>query len=77
MIMSPIRLRIKELRGVKGWTQEELAVAAKVTRATVNRIERGLVERVEFKTLEALADALGVEPGYLIERTPAKRGKTK
>jgi XRE family transcriptional regulator, regulator of sulfur utilization len=67
--MSPIRLRVKELRDVKGWTQEQLAEHAGLTRATVNRIERGQIERVEFKTLEALADALGVEPGYLIERS--------
>lgn len=74
-IMSPIRLRIAELRAVKGWTQAELAKAAGVSRATVNRIESGAVEGVTLTTVEALADALGIEAGYLIEHTP--KGKRR
>lgn len=70
--MTPLRLRVAELRGVKGWTQDELARRAGVNRVTVARIEAG-GKRVDFEVLEKLADALGVEPGYLIERSKPKR----
>jgi len=32
--------RVKELRAVRGWTQEELAKAAGVSRQSINSIER-------------------------------------
>jgi len=36
-----IRSRVKELRGERGWTQEELAKAVGVSRQSINSIERG------------------------------------
>jgi putative transcriptional regulator len=39
--MSPeIRNRVKELRTARGWTQEQLAKAAGVSRQSINSIER-------------------------------------
>ena len=38
---SEIRNRIKELRGERGWTQEELSKAVRVSRQSINSIERG------------------------------------
>ena len=39
--MSPtIQNRIKELRGARGWTQEQLARAVGVSRQSINSIER-------------------------------------
>lgn len=38
---SEIRNRVKELRGERGWTQEELAKAVGVSRQSINSIERG------------------------------------
>jgi putative transcriptional regulator len=39
--MAPrIRNRVKELRKARGWTQEELAKAAGVSRQSINSIER-------------------------------------
>jgi putative transcriptional regulator len=39
--MSPsITNRIKELRGLRGWTQEQLADAVGVSRQSINSIER-------------------------------------
>ena len=32
--------RVKELRAARGWTQEQLAQAAKVSRQSINSIER-------------------------------------
>ena len=71
--MSPIRLRVAELRKAKGWTQDELAQRARVSRVTVNRIESAMNRRIDYDVLEKLADALGEEPGFLIQRTTAKR----
>lgn len=40
-IMSPnIVNRVKELRTIKGWTQQELAEAVGVSRQSINSIER-------------------------------------
>ena len=39
--MAPgIRNRVKELRGERGWTQQQLAEAVGVSRQSINSIER-------------------------------------
>jgi len=41
LYMTPTILnQVKELRAVKGWTQEQLAQAAGVSRQSINSIER-------------------------------------
>ena len=70
-IMTPITLRVKELREAKGWSQAELADRAKIRRATVSAIEANQTKGIDFETLERLAKALRCDPGYLI----VKRGK--
>ena len=67
--MSPIGLRVKELRTAKGWTQAELARQAGIRRATVNRIENARIKSIDLEVLEKLAKALGCDPGYLIVKT--------
>jgi putative transcriptional regulator len=37
---SQVLNRIKELRNARGWTQEQLATAAGVSRQSINSIER-------------------------------------
>lgn len=69
--MSPIRIRLRELRTERELTQQALAELAGVRQATVSEIESGTT-RIELEVLERLADALGVEPGELFER---RRGK--
>ena len=69
--MSPLSLRIRELRTAKGWTQTELARRAKIRRATVNRIENDHIKSIDLEVLEKLARALGCDPGFLI----VKKGK--
>jgi transcriptional regulator with XRE-family HTH domain len=72
--MSPIVLRVRELREALGLTQAELAQRADVRRATVNRIENAHVTAIDLEVLEKLADALGVEPGFLIVRATGGTG---
>ena len=70
--MTPIRLRVKELRRARGWSQAQLSERAGVRQATIAEIELEKTSRVEFDTLERLAEALEVDPGYLIVRELAE-----
>ena len=69
--MTPIHVRIEELRTAQNWSQAELARRARVPQATISRIEAGKTAGISFDTLENLAKALGCDPGYLI----VKKGK--
>lgn len=73
--MTPLTLRIKELREAKALSQSELARRAGVRQATLSAIEAGKTRRVDFDVMERLAEALGVDPGFLIVRTARKRSK--
>lgn len=55
---SPTRPTLRDLRKALGLTQDELASAAGVTRATVNRLENGRPASIEFETVRQLATAL-------------------
>ena len=69
--MTPITLRVKELRDAKEWSQAELAEKAGIRRATLSAIETNQTKGIDFETLECLAKALGCDPGYL----SVKKGK--
>lgn len=84
--MSPVQLRVRELRQALGLTQAQLADTAGVRRATVNRIENHRVTAIDLVVVEKLAGALGVDPGFLFQKTapsatpraaPVKRLRTK
>jgi transcriptional regulator with XRE-family HTH domain len=62
--------RVAGTRTFHGWTQQGLADRAKVTQATVARLEKGQLPRVALDTIVAIADALGVGVDYLIGKTP-------
>ena len=64
--MTPITVRLKELREARGWSQRELARRADITHATVNRIENGKVASLDLLVLEKLAEALECPASYLI-----------
>ena len=63
--------RIRELRAERGLTQVRLAVAADMNPATLNRIEQGKANP-NIKTLERLAEALGVGLTELLENESPK-----
>lgn len=62
--------RVREFREVKGWTQAELARRCALRPATLSAIETNSTTGIDLATLEAIADALDVEPGFLIAREP-------
>lgn len=71
--MTPLRLRIKDFRLAKGWTQKELANKARVRVATISDMENGKVLRIDLPLLDRLAQALGVLPQALLESARPER----
>ena len=50
---------MRALRRRRGWTQQRLATAARVSRSVIGRIERGRADRVPVHVLVRVAAALG------------------
>lgn len=69
----PTRFRLAELLAERGISQNELARRSGISQVTVNAIANNRTTRVDLATLDALAKALNVEPGELLEREPVKR----
>ncbi len=67
--MTPFGETVLLWRLKRGLTQEELARRARVPRPNLSAIERGRRE-VSLKTVRALAVALDVRPGMLVEGIP-------
>ena len=67
--MTPVRVRLRELREERGLSQQALGDAAGVRQATISELESGKARRVDFTTLDRLARALGVDASALIEST--------
>jgi transcriptional regulator with XRE-family HTH domain len=65
--MTPVYLRIREQRERKGWTQLELARAARVPQSTISRLERRAVSRLDVPLLEQIAAALEVPLSRLLK----------
>ena len=73
--VTPVSLRIAELRQLKGWSQSELARRSGVPQSTISRLELRQVGVVGLDVLEKLANALGVNAAVLIEHTPERKGR--
>jgi len=63
--------RIRQLRKERGLSQVKLAVMADMDPATLNRLERG-TGNPNLKTMERVADALGVEVADLLPKAPRR-----
>ncbi len=72
--MTPIQIRLRDLRAAKGLSQEALAELACVRQGTVSAIERGATSRIDLDVLDRLARALNVDASELL-RSVRKRGK--
>jgi len=71
--MTPITLRLRDLRKIRGWSQSELARRSGVSQSVISRLESGVIEAVSFENLERLAEALECDPGYLVVVTAQRR----
>ena len=65
--MTPVKLQIRQERRRKGWSQLQLARAARVPQPTISRLERRAVTRLDVPLLERIAAALKVPLSRLIE----------
>jgi transcriptional regulator with XRE-family HTH domain len=70
--MTPVRLRVKELREAKSLSQVELAKAANVRQATLSAIENNQTSGIAFDVLDRIATALGVDAAMLVVHTGRK-----
>lgn len=64
--------RIKECREEKGMTQEELGQLLGYNKSTIQRYEAGLIRSVKIPALQAIANALNVNPDYLALKSDDK-----
>ncbi len=72
------RFRLQEILDEVGMSQSELSRRSGVSFVTINRMCNNLTEGVSLKTLDALAQVLGVQPGDIIEGDePPQRGRGK
>lgn len=62
---STVGLNVKLLRNMQGWSQETLAELASMSRIQIGELERGQ-RGIQLKTLDKIAEALGVEPWELL-----------
>jgi len=67
-----MRLRLREAREAKGWSQSELSRRSGVRLATISEIEHGKIVP-NLRTVCKLADALGVTVDELREKGGGKR----
>ena len=58
--------KIKELRKLNGYSQEELGRRIGVQRAAIQKYEKGTVENIPLTTIERLANIFEVSPSYLV-----------
>lgn len=72
-MMTPIVVRLRELREERGLTQQALGDLAGVRQAAISELESGKRQRVDLSVLDRLCKALGVEVAEMLEREPAKR----
>lgn len=70
--MTPVNLRVRELREAKGLTGAELARRAKVRPSTLSAIENNQTKGIAFDVLDRLATALGVDAAMLVVHSGRK-----
>ncbi|WP_439360490.1 helix-turn-helix domain-containing protein [Bradyrhizobium sp. DASA03007] len=64
---------LRRLRNARRWSQDELALEAKISRSYLSQLEKGEYY-VSIKIIGRLADKLDVEPAEFLKR-PTKRGR--
>lgn len=68
MDVTYIGRKIQELRKDKGLTQEDLARIAKISHATLLKIEQGQVKNPTVKSLIKIAQALEISMDLLVKK---------
>ena len=66
---------LRRLRNAKGFSQDELAYQAEISRSYLSQIEKGAFH-VSLKVIGKLAETLQVEPEELLKRNARKGRRT-
>jgi len=74
-ILRVLGARVRQLRQLRGWSQERLALECQLHRTYVGGIERG-ERNVALLNLKRIADALQVPLGELVEAVTDPEGGT-
>jgi transcriptional regulator with XRE-family HTH domain len=66
--MSPLELRIRELRESAGLSQTALADEVGVSQRAISELETGVTRRVDLDVLERIARVLRVDASQLLRQ---------
>jgi transcriptional regulator with XRE-family HTH domain len=66
------KLRLKELRNLRGLTQEQLAAELNISSSTISAYERGIREP-SLETISAIAGYFSVDQGFLLGDSPIRK----
>lgn len=64
--METIGARIRQRREALNMTQEELGASLRLNKSSIQRYESGQVQRIKRPILNAIAEALSVDPLWLL-----------
>lgn len=69
--------RIRELRKLKGISQEEMAKLLKTTKQTISKYENGVVSNIPSDRIEAMAVLLDTTPEYILgwDKSPEEQAE--
>lgn len=68
--VSPILVRLREVRQAAGLSQPALSRKAHVRQATISGLETGRIQRLDLAVLDRLCRALAISPAELLDRLP-------
>lgn len=69
MTNEEIGLRISYRRNQLGLTMDDVAKKIGVARSTIQRYEKGTIEKIKLPVIESIASALSVNPNWIIGNT--------
>ena len=69
MTNMEIGSRISECRREAGMTMDALAKSVGVAKSTIQRYEAGKIEKVKLPVIESIANALNVNPSWIIGKS--------
>lgn len=76
MSYEDVGVKIKERRMEVNMSAAELAERISLSKATIHRYENGDIKNIKMPVLEAMAEALRVNPLWLIGKSEIKDGET-
>ena len=70
----PIILRLDRVMADRKMSLNELSERVGIANVNLSKIKTGKVSAIRFSTLEAICEALGCQPGDILEYAPAQTG---